>query len=310
MHVTYVRQFVELATTLNFTKAAARLAMSQSNLSRSIASLEREYGVELFKRTSRKVELTPAGQELFAYWNEALHLFDRGIEAARACAKRPVRIFRVENVRTPYSAQSLIDAARGIAEVRKLSFGIETNEEGTRHFSDEMTETLEGLMSGEYDAGTVYRCRLLDESGLEVVPLFREHLTVYLREGQGLSEGEEPPLSALERFVFVGHDYVPTWDEAFRELCLDAGFEPLKVNRFYTSFESAVAALGTGEARAFSGAPIESSAIAELMGLVTVRPQNAWLEVCLAYPQRCAGAEMDEFVALMQDLAAKRTSAF
>ena len=45
MHVTYVRQFVELATTLNFTKAAARLAMSQSNLSRSIANLEREYGV-------------------------------------------------------------------------------------------------------------------------------------------------------------------------------------------------------------------------------------------------------------------------
>ncbi|MER7922356.1 LysR family transcriptional regulator [Streptomyces sp. NPDC096057] len=57
---------VAIADELNFTRAAARCHIGQSGLSHQIAELEREVGSRLFDRTSRSVQLTPAGQTYVA----------------------------------------------------------------------------------------------------------------------------------------------------------------------------------------------------------------------------------------------------
>ena len=51
-----------VADELNFTRAAERCSIGQSGLSHQIAELERELGVRLFDRTSRRVQVTAAGQ--------------------------------------------------------------------------------------------------------------------------------------------------------------------------------------------------------------------------------------------------------
>ena len=56
-----MRYVLAVAETLNFTRAAQRCHVAQSALSHQIRSVERELGVSLFARTSRRVELTPAG---------------------------------------------------------------------------------------------------------------------------------------------------------------------------------------------------------------------------------------------------------
>jgi len=56
--------FVAVAEERHFTKAAQRLMVSQSGLSASVRSLERELGSALFVRTTRSVELTGAGRAL------------------------------------------------------------------------------------------------------------------------------------------------------------------------------------------------------------------------------------------------------
>jgi DNA-binding transcriptional LysR family regulator len=58
------RYFVTLAEELHFARAAERLCMGQSNLSREIRSLEQLIGFKLFYRTSRRTELTAAGERL------------------------------------------------------------------------------------------------------------------------------------------------------------------------------------------------------------------------------------------------------
>lgn len=61
MNTTQIKCFLTLADTLNFTKAAAKLYISQPALSRQIASLEQEINSLLFIRDQKSVRLTPAG---------------------------------------------------------------------------------------------------------------------------------------------------------------------------------------------------------------------------------------------------------
>jgi DNA-binding transcriptional LysR family regulator len=59
--------FVALAEELQFTRAARRLFLSQSGLSRRISTLEALFGTELVVRTTRSVELTAPGEALLPH---------------------------------------------------------------------------------------------------------------------------------------------------------------------------------------------------------------------------------------------------
>jgi DNA-binding transcriptional LysR family regulator len=60
----HLRYFIAVAEELNFTRAAERLYVSQSVLSRQIRQLENDLRAPLFERTSREVRLTDAGEAL------------------------------------------------------------------------------------------------------------------------------------------------------------------------------------------------------------------------------------------------------
>jgi DNA-binding transcriptional LysR family regulator len=78
-----LRYFVAVAEELHFGRAAARLHMSQSPLSRAIRELERDLGLVLFVRTTRRVELTAAGSLLLERSRRALAEIDGAIADAQ-----------------------------------------------------------------------------------------------------------------------------------------------------------------------------------------------------------------------------------
>ncbi|MFD1486079.1 LysR family transcriptional regulator [Lacticaseibacillus baoqingensis] len=65
-----IRCFLAVAKTLRFSDAAESLNLSQSAITKKIVNLERQLNVQLFDRTTRRVSLTPAGEQLRATANQ------------------------------------------------------------------------------------------------------------------------------------------------------------------------------------------------------------------------------------------------
>ena len=74
MTLVQLRHFLELANTGSFSKSAVKLHVSQPALSRSIKTMEDEFGHQLFDRVGRKSELTAFGQYIYV---QARELVDR-----------------------------------------------------------------------------------------------------------------------------------------------------------------------------------------------------------------------------------------
>jgi DNA-binding transcriptional LysR family regulator len=91
-----LRYFVAVAEELSFTNAARRLHVSQPALSGAVRQLETRVGVTLLNRTTRKVELTPAGRTLLAHAREVLEAsasLDGALRAHRGGGSLRVGIF-------------------------------------------------------------------------------------------------------------------------------------------------------------------------------------------------------------------------
>lgn len=90
-----LRSFVTVAQELNFRRAADRLALDQSALSRRIQKLETALGYALFERTTREVALTPAGQDFHRNISRVLLDCSRSIDEARRVAQGQVGRVRI-----------------------------------------------------------------------------------------------------------------------------------------------------------------------------------------------------------------------
>jgi DNA-binding transcriptional LysR family regulator len=84
-----LRYFVALADELSFSRAARVIGVTQQALSHQIARLEREIGCSLFFRTTRRVDLTPAGRALLPEARACLASAEEGLQHARAAAADP-----------------------------------------------------------------------------------------------------------------------------------------------------------------------------------------------------------------------------
>jgi acetyl esterase/lipase len=110
----HLRSFVAVAEELNFGRAAARLFLSQPALSRQISALERLVGSDLLRRSTRRVELTLAGDALLDRARRLLLDVDDAIRATRSVggelADRVARAWR--------PVHDLTNAGAGIHQIR------------------------------------------------------------------------------------------------------------------------------------------------------------------------------------------------
>jgi len=81
--------FIVLAEELHFGRAARRLMMSQSPLSRLIYGLEQDAGIVLFERNRRSVKLTPAGRSFLLDARDIIALMNDAVIRTKYVANAP-----------------------------------------------------------------------------------------------------------------------------------------------------------------------------------------------------------------------------
>lgn len=76
MNLRHLRVFIVVAETLNMSHAANKLFIAQPSVSQTISELEHHYNIKLFERLTRKLYLTPQGEQLYLYATHILNSFD------------------------------------------------------------------------------------------------------------------------------------------------------------------------------------------------------------------------------------------
>lgn len=216
----HLRYFVVVADELHFGRAAEVLGIAQPPLSQSIQRLERELGVELFDRSRRQIELTPAGRLLV---DEADRLL-AGEERMRALM-RMVREGKLGTLRagippeTPaMTLQALL--TRLADQVPGLDLDLLELTSG---------EQVRMLAAGQLDVGVVHHP--VDGDDLRFGPAVRVRLGVVLPRASPLARSAELDLADL-----AGHDLVlpprataPGWYDHVLDACRQHGFTPARI---------------------------------------------------------------------------------
>lgn len=90
--------FVAVARERNFTRAAARLGLSQPALSHTIRKLEERLGLRLLTRTTRSVSLTPAGERLFDSVATRFDDIEQDLAVLTALREKPAGTVRISTI--------------------------------------------------------------------------------------------------------------------------------------------------------------------------------------------------------------------
>lgn len=84
MTIAILKEFIDLAYTLNFSASAARMFISQSTLSKHISSMEDELGVQLFVRSKHSVRLTDSGRKFYERIKPVVLQYDAAVRELQA----------------------------------------------------------------------------------------------------------------------------------------------------------------------------------------------------------------------------------
>lgn len=163
-----LQYLVSVAETLHFGQAADHCGISQPALSAQLSKLEKDLGVHLVERTTRKVLLTPAGEEAARHARLVLVQLEQLTEAVRQGTRPLVGPFTLGIIPTiaPYLLPALLPKVRKQFPELKLLL----REEQT-------SRLLDGLRSGKVDAAVLalpvstgeFESSVLGEEGFALV---------------------------------------------------------------------------------------------------------------------------------------------
>lgn len=239
LELRHLRYFCAVAEALNFSRAAERLRVAQSALSRQIRDLEREMGVQLFVRTTTSVRLTDAGAHFYQSTGKLLMQLSIGVTEAQEIANGRGGGFNIASD-WRFSIHLIPET---VLKFRNLYPKVTVN------FSDmQSSEQIEALRDGRIHLGFIPEMALGARDDLGLLPIYSAELMAVLPSSHPLAGREALALRELasEKWVRL-EDKKDNYARAFiMQLCRPAGFVP-KMGRNTTSIAGALALIAAGE---------------------------------------------------------------
>lgn len=218
MEMRHLRCFVAVAKELHFGRAAQRLHLSQPPVSQALKELEDELGVRLLERTSRRIALTPIGEDLL---NDALSILagaDLMRKRGRDAASGLVGSLSIGFISLPTLTflPALLKTFDSTFPQVKLSLL-----EGT---TDQLTHDVE---SGHLDLALVFQQPDLPPT-LQSRPVQRDPLVVALPQDHPEARHAQVSLKQLknEKFLCFERRFGPLMFDAIVASCMKNGFSP------------------------------------------------------------------------------------
>jgi DNA-binding transcriptional LysR family regulator len=194
MELRQLEHFVAVAQERHFTRAADLLQISQSGLSASIRSLELELGTSLFIRSTRRVELTAAGQALLA---DSVRTLASATAAQNAVAAVRGLVRGTLSVGAEPCLGS-IDLPTELGTFRAANPGIEVR---LRYAGS--LELMESVASGKTDVALVVTTGAT-APGVQLRPFRRQRLVVLCHPDHAFANLTEVDVASLHRESLIG----------------------------------------------------------------------------------------------------------
>jgi LysR family hydrogen peroxide-inducible transcriptional activator len=213
-----LEQFVCVARTKNFTRAANELNLSQSALSRAIQKLEEQLGRPLFERKPREVVLTDLGELLLERSKVILQLVDDTFSELSESGRRGrIRLGAIPTI-APYFLPGLLS---GFAE-KHPDISVIVQEDTTENL-------IKRCSHGEIDLAIL--ALPIIAKYLEVEPLFDEELLLVVPAGHPLAAAKKVAIDAVEGFPFVMLNEAHCLSENISSFCRRKAVQPVTVER-------------------------------------------------------------------------------
>ena len=244
MELRHLRCFLAVAEELHFARAAERLHIEQSPLSRTIKELEEDLGEQLFIRTSRSTRLTRAGKLFLEHVPRIFTALQQARDSVQAAANGfhgQLRIALSDGI-TPSRLPALLAMCRQ-----------EEPEVEIRLFEVPLSQQIKGLHDDLYDVGFAQSDEVGD--GITTMPVWRDTLIVTVPARHPLLAHKRIPLEELLRYPLVLCDpqvcegHAKFVDRVLRR----ADMEPLVAERV-ASCDLMMALVSAGLALGFTGA--------------------------------------------------------
>jgi DNA-binding transcriptional LysR family regulator len=215
----HLRYFLAVAEERHFGRAAERLHIAQPPLSQQIRRFEAELGEPLFYRTTRSVELAPAGEALLERAPAILASVDAAIEDARRAARGEYG--RLAIGFTGSSTYAMLPALA--AAMRDELPGVVLELRGELLTPAQVARLLDGTL----DLGLLRPP--VHERELDTEVLHSEPLLAVLPDSHPLADAEAVPLERLEGEPFVTYPshFRSVVHDAVEDACEAHGFQPV-----------------------------------------------------------------------------------
>ena len=175
-----IQYFVTLAHSGSFTEAAGNLSVTQPALTAAIRQIEFLLGASLFVRSSRRLELTEAGEEILPLIERLLNFAQGTFNDVTSVISQRIQTVRIGMM--PSISDRLLPILKEL----------QTKHPSLRfHLSDmAIAEMMRMIRSGRVDLGIGPRDPKIDEVGLDCEELFEDEMRVVVRNDDPLSKGK------------------------------------------------------------------------------------------------------------------------